>query len=123
MPQRLWEINWSKSSAIAIKGLPKNYLSSSHLRLRSSSGEPEPARSALHQLLERLKKTPNLDGVRLLKHVSLAGDLCLLLWWQASYPQPWGSAVGLRLAEFLREYGLVDHNVWVNDQAPAVAGS
>ena len=50
------------------------------------------------------------------RHAALEMDLNMHLHWKSKRPQPNGSALGLRLAQALKEFGLVDHSVWIEEE-------
>jgi len=87
------------------------------IKLQASFDEARALEPELGELLARLKKAPGLVAMGVFQQASLSGDVCVLLLWNVSYPERWGSAVGLRLVNFFKEFGLVDHSVWIgNDQ-------
>jgi hypothetical protein len=49
-------------------------------------------------------------------HAALETDLSLHLYWSSEMPEPNGSALGLCLAQALKEFGLIDHSVWVEEK-------
>jgi hypothetical protein len=50
------------------------------------------------------------------RHVNLETDLSIHLHWQTERPEQNGSALGLRIAEAFKEFGLIDHSVWVEKE-------
>ncbi len=50
------------------------------------------------------------------RHTVLETDLSVHLHWDSEMPEPNGSALGLRLAQALKEFGLVDHSVWIEEK-------
>jgi hypothetical protein len=49
------------------------------------------------------------------RHAALDTDWSVHLHWESERPEQNGSALGIRLARALKEYGLVDHSVWVEE--------
>ncbi len=49
------------------------------------------------------------------RHAALETDLSLHLHWRSERPEQNGSALGLRLVQALKEFGLVDHSVWIEE--------
>ena len=43
-----------------------------------------------------------------------ANELCLQLLWDTDKPQIRGSRVGLSMSEALKQYGLVNHVIWIS---------
>jgi len=54
-----------------------------------------------------------LVETKIYRHAALDTDLSVHLQWNSEMPEPNGSALGLRLAQALKEFGLIDHSVWV----------
>ena len=49
-------------------------------------------------------------------HAALETDLSVHLLWESEQPEQNGSSLGLRLAQALKEFGLVDHSIWVEEE-------
>jgi hypothetical protein len=50
------------------------------------------------------------------RHAALETDLSVHLHRESEGPEQTGSALGLRLAQALKEFGLVDHSVWIEEE-------
>ncbi len=50
------------------------------------------------------------------RHAGLDTDLSVHLHWKSERPEQNGSALGLRLAQAFKEFGLVDHSVWIEQE-------
>ncbi len=48
-------------------------------------------------------------------HAALETDLSVHLHWESGRPEKNGSALGLRLAQALKEFGLIDHSIWIEE--------
>jgi hypothetical protein len=81
------------------------------IKLRSSGESP--------RLLEELGpsttqiKESGLVKMITYRHAALETDLSIHLHWESERPERTGSALGLRLAQALKEFGLVDHSAWI----------
>ncbi len=70
-------------------------------------------------LLEELLRSLRSDrGIGLVKtetyrHPVLENDLSVHLRWESEQLAENGSALGLRLVQGFKEFGLVDHSIWV----------
>lgn len=53
------------------------------------------------------------------RQAGLASDLAIQLLWHRPEDQGRMSTAGLGLAAVLREYGMVDHSVWVEEEGPS----
>ncbi len=72
----------------------------------------------LKELLPSLDKLsqPGLAGMKAYSHATLETDLSIHLHWESGRPEQNGSALGLRLVQALKEFGLVDHSVWIEEE-------
>lgn len=66
-------------------------------------------------LIESLKQCQGLVETRVLRHASV-NDCLLCLCWNTGSPDPLGSGVGFMLCDTLKQYGLVDHTVWIENE-------
>jgi hypothetical protein len=71
----------------------------------------------LDELLDSISKVgqSGLVDMKTYRHAALETDLSVHLHWDSEPPEPNGSALGLRLAQALKEFGLIDHSVWVEE--------
>ena len=49
------------------------------------------------------------------RHAGLDTDWSVHLLWESERPEQNGSTLGIRLARAMKEYGLVDHSVWIEE--------
>lgn len=56
-----------------------------------------------------------LREVKIFHNAAIATDVCLHLHWEKPLFPNQGSTVGFCIADALKEFGLVDHSVWVED--------
>jgi hypothetical protein len=49
-------------------------------------------------------------------HAALDSDWSIHLHWESELPEENGSSLGLRLAKALKEFGLVDHSIWIEEK-------
>jgi hypothetical protein len=61
----------------------------------------------------REAKEPLLSGASLYINAAVPGDLAVILAWQAESSTEQKTDVGLRLADALKRFGLVDHVFWI----------
>lgn len=84
------------------------------IKLRSAGGSS----GLLEELLLPIFRS-NQSGLLEMKtyrHVALETDVSVHLHWNSEMPEPNGSALGLCLAQALKEFGLIDHSVWVEEK-------
>ncbi|MGD8837377.1 MAG: hypothetical protein PVI54_10855 [Desulfobacteraceae bacterium] len=65
-------------------------------------------------LIEQYKACQGLLEIKVFRHASV-DDCSLCLCWDTDSPEPWGSSVGFMLCDTLKQYGLVDHTVWIEN--------
>jgi acyl-CoA thioesterase len=58
-------------------------------------------------------KSKGLKDVRVYAHASVSNDLMITLTWSQDCSQSLGSELAHNLARELKQYGLVDHSVWL----------
>jgi hypothetical protein len=49
--------------------------------------------------------------------VALESDWSVHLYWESGRPEQNGSPLGLRLAQALKEFGLIDHSIWIEEES------
>lgn len=65
--------------------------------------------------IDRLSQS-ELVEMKTYHHASLETDLSVHLRWESERPEQNGSALALRLAHALKEFGLTDHSVWIEEK-------
>ena len=83
------------------------------IKLRSAGG----TLGLLDELLLPLSGSnqSGLVEMKTYRHAVWETDASVHLYWNSEIPEPNGSALGLRLAQALKEFGLIDHSVWVEE--------
>lgn len=71
--------------------------------------------SKILMLIESCKECHGLLEVKVFHHASV-DDCSLCLCWNTDLPEPQGSRVGFMLCNTLKQYGLVDHTVWIEKE-------
>jgi hypothetical protein len=81
------------------------------IKLRSAEESP----ALLEELLQSIPqiKQSGLVATKTYRHADLETDLTVHLHWESEFPEKNGSAPGLRLAQALKEFGLIDHSTWI----------
>jgi hypothetical protein len=72
----------------------------------------------LEELLLSMDKVGQygLVGIKIYRHASLETDWSVHLFWESERLEQNGSSLGLHLAQALKEFGLVDHSIWVEEK-------
>lgn len=83
------------------------------IRLRSA-GEPSEVLKAFMPAIAR-NDHRGLIEARVYRHGLWETDWALHLHWESENAEKSGSALGLHLSRALKEFGLVDHSVWIEE--------
>jgi hypothetical protein len=65
-------------------------------------------------MIEPFKGCQGLLEIKVFRHAAV-DDCSLCLCWNTDAPEPRGSSVGFVLCNTLKQYGLVDHAVWIEN--------
>jgi len=57
-----------------------------------------------------------LVETKIYRHAALELDLSVHLYWESERPERNGSGLGLRLVQALKEFGLIDHSIWIEEK-------
>jgi hypothetical protein len=84
------------------------------IRLRSAEKDSE----LLKELLLSFDKASQrgLVEMKTYHHAALETDVSVHLLWESEQPEQNGSSLGLRIGQALKEFGLIDHSVWVEEK-------
>lgn len=66
-------------------------------------------------LLEGCSQCPGLLEAKVFHNASV-DDCSLCLRWDTDRPEPLGSSIGVFFSTSLKQYGLVDHSVWIEQE-------
>ncbi len=84
-----------------------------HLRLAGESPQ-----TLVNAIRKSACSQPDPIGVRIYRHTRLDTDLAVHLHRDGAGRNDCPSDVGIRLASLLREFGMVEHSVWVEETEP-----
>ena len=85
------------------------------IKLRSAGIEEGLLEEFLRSLVTS-GQSRELAEIKTYRHAALENDLSVHLHWESDRPEQNGTSLGLRLAQTLREFGLVDHSIWVEEE-------
>ena len=88
------------------------------IRLRGAGIEEE---GLLEEFLHSFKtirpdRSGELNAIKTYRHTAFENDLSVHLYWESEEPGKEGSGLGLRLAQALKEFGLIDHSIWIEER-------
>ena len=84
------------------------------IKLRSA-GKDSPLLEELLQSIDKFNQR-GLVEMKTFHHSALESDWSIHLHWESERPQQNGSSFGLRLAQAFKEFGLVDHSIWIEEE-------
>ena len=85
------------------------------IRLRSNGNVQE---SLIQELLKPVaedKERNGLVSMRIYRNPWIDTDISIHLHWESTRLEQHGSAMALRLAQTLKEFGLINHSAWVEE--------
>ncbi len=83
------------------------------IRLRTDPTREREVARVLLKLVKEVTGTPDLRHANLYRNMAIPSDISLHLSWSGRDQEPRESGVGLRVAETLKDFGLLDHSLWV----------
>ncbi|MFC1888254.1 hypothetical protein ACFL4G_00720 [Thermodesulfobacteriota bacterium] len=83
------------------------------INLRSASVPRESIEQKLPGSTAEVKLSESLMAIQVYRHATLDTDLSVHLLFESPGPETRPSALGQQLVALLREYGLVNHSIWV----------
>ena len=83
--------------------------------LRTVGRDKEGAIKRLKQQIRQADRNERQVKIRIYHHATLETDLSIHLIWDSDKTSQSGSKLGLMLAEVFKEFGMVDHAVWIEE--------
>jgi hypothetical protein len=89
------------------------------IKLQSASGMESITERQLLGLANEVRNCPDYRGpveAMVYNHASVPGYFAIRLFWSTGAPLVQGSSLGMRIAQTLKTFGLVDHSVWIEKE-------
>ena len=83
------------------------------IKLRSAGKAPEPLKRLLSEKTRHDQK--GLLEIKIYRHAEWETDWTMHLHWETEQPEKNGSALGLHLSQALKEFGLIDHSISIEE--------
>ena len=83
------------------------------IELRSTTSNRLLLESQLHGIVNNLDKETQKHKITAYSHVMIDNDFSIHLTHDSKNIEKNGSSLGLHLASLLKEYGMVNHSVWI----------
>jgi len=84
------------------------------IKLRTAGNRDALLDEFLRSLVES-GKSRELVEMKTYHHAALENDVSVHLHWESDRPEQNGTELGLHLAQALKEFGLIDHSIWIED--------
>ena len=81
--------------------------------LRSVGSNQEVLESKLRKLIDDVEKKEKREGIKVYSRELIDTDFCIHITHNFSIVDNSGSKLGLRLVAALKEFGLVNHSIWI----------
>ncbi len=84
------------------------------IKLRSTGENP----GRLEELIRSMAqiRQPGLVEIKTYRRAALETDWSVHLHWKSERPERDGSIPGLRLAQAFKDFGLIDHSLWIEEE-------
>ena len=83
------------------------------IQLRSVDSNRELLESQLQKLMNEVDKERKMQKIKSYSRVLITTDYSIHLFHDSKKVENSGSPLGLRIASALKEFGLVNHNIWI----------
>jgi len=86
------------------------------IKVQSATGKEKAVEEELILLAREIQENTEslkLGAVRASRNTLVPGCFALRLFWNTDEPRIRGSVLGVSLAQSLKEFGLVDHSIWI----------
>jgi hypothetical protein len=87
------------------------------IELRTVDSNRESLESQLQELIDEADMEKEQQTIKAYSHAMVDSDFSIHLFHKTEIVEKAGSRLGLRLASALREFGLVNHNIWIEMQS------
>ena len=81
--------------------------------LRSVGSNREVLESKLRKLIDDVEREEKREAIKVYSRVLIGTDFCIHITHNFSRVDNSGSKLGLRLVTALKEFGLVNHSIWI----------
>lgn len=84
--------------------------------VRSSRVKSKELAAELEQLVQSLAQNSDSEKIKIYTHFHYDTDFSLHLFYKIADKDHLNNQLGLRLASSLKEYGLVNHSIWIESE-------
>ena len=83
------------------------------IELRTADSNRELLESRLQEVIDEAKEEMEHQSIKIYTHAVLNTDFSIHLFHESNMAEQFGSRLGVRLASALKEFGLVNHSIWI----------
>jgi len=83
--------------------------------VRSAGAQQKTLMKELKKHIDAIADTPDITELKLYRHLILKNDLVIMFHGQSNRLDAYENPLGLHLEDLLKEYGLVNRSVWVEE--------
>lgn len=88
------------------------------ITIRSGENIPKPLISELLSQIERIHTIERPSEIKIYHHARVNSDVSIHLHWRYKSSNPGKSPFGMMLYHTLRDFGLLNHSVWIEENQP-----
>jgi hypothetical protein len=70
----------------------------------------------LIQSMTKVDQEKDLKKIKIYRHATVDTDLSIHLYWESEKAEKRGSTLGLHLSSYLKEFGRVNHSIWIEEE-------
>jgi hypothetical protein len=85
------------------------------INLRTAENNLEFIEPMLTKLITEIANTGGMKDIKMYRGAVLENDACIHIHWASRKAELQGSATGLCVVHILKEFGMVSHSVWVEE--------
>lgn len=63
----------------------------------------------------KVDQEKGLKEIKIYRHATVDSDLSIHLYWESDEVEKHGSTLGLHLVSSLKEFGRINHSIWIKD--------
>ena len=83
------------------------------IQLRSISCDRESLKTELQKLVNEVEKEKKKQAIKIYNRALLSTDFCIQIVYDSNNAENCGSPLGLHLVSALKDFGLVNHSIWI----------
>jgi len=83
------------------------------IQLRTVDSDRELLEFQLEALINEVEEETKKQAIKVYSHIAIHTDFSIHLFHDSKKAKDKGSQLGLRLASALKEFGLVNHSIWI----------